>query len=905
MLSETKPRVVVAGDVYIDWLSVPAAPAAKGTASPPLRNWQLKDGRNMYPRRGGAWLTADLVEAAVKVAVGDRAIVIKPSVPGDLNSIPPEDVIHSMLALDTFKRDWRGKVVEVWGVRKFEGFAGPADGSPRNPPAPDPDTATADVVVLDDAGNGFRDVQSQGTWPKALLEGKLPIVVYKVRRPLQDGDLWERLEASHLDRTIAILDVDDLRAAGASISRHLSWERTAAECAMSLCYDDAYQRLAECRHLIVTLGLEGALHIRKPDGLGRPRLVDASGVDREKGRYQASLWYVPDLIEGDLQHGHRRGKMSGLHSAFVAAVTASVVEKIVAVAAEASQSTEGEKAVAGDTEAPRPTEEMVGEGVHKGIVAARRLLELAFGRIKTGTKASALAQTAFTHPTRGLFGKPPLAEFRVERVDLPPILIPPQPKQMSRLRYWRIIDSMRRVPMRELAEKVALEGLGRALPEIPVARFGKLETIDRWEIEGYRSIRNMLREYLRNPRRDHPLCIAVFGRPGSGKSFGVTEVARSVADGDQIELSVFNLSQWKSVEDLAVALHRVRDSGLRGKVPLVFFDEFDSKLDGQELGWLKYFLAPMNDGVFSDGQFTHLIGPAIFVFAGGTCSAFQEFRTKSLGESNAERKVPDFLSRLRGTVDVVGPDPLTDTRKISRAMILRWALKKRSKQLFDAEETLKIDRNLLAAFLNVMEFRHGARSIEAIVEMSQLEGCERFVPSFLPPPPQLRLHVDPQEFLGILKQWPRFEPHIEPIARSLHERFVHDELKGETDPVKVAEIRRKPGRQVWEDLDEIYCESNRDQAAHILTKLAVVGCDLEPKPDEESVGAFKFTEDEVQLLAQMEHERWMAERRTKEPDHPDLKPWVDLPEEEKEKDIQHIRSLSEILRGEKLQIVRR
>ena len=42
-------------------------------------------------------------------------------------------------------------------------------------------------------------------------------------------------------------------------------------------------------------------------------------------------------------------------------------------------------------------------------------------------------------------------------------------------------------------------------------------------------------------------------------------------------------------------------------------------------GWLRYFLAPMQDGKFLQGEMAHPIGKAIFVFAGGTSWTLDNF----------------------------------------------------------------------------------------------------------------------------------------------------------------------------------------------------------------------------------------------------------------------------------------
>ena len=239
--------------------------------------------------------------------------------------------------------------------------------------------------------------------------------------------------------------------------------------------------------------------------------------------------------------------------------------------------------------------------------------------------------------------------------------------------------------LEKLAFLIVKKGFS-SVKDFPVGKFGKLTTVDRTEIESFRSIKNIIGEYINSQKNRKPLSIAVFGSPGSGKSFGVTEVAESI-DSEGIEKITFNISQFTSTRDLANAFHRIRDISLKGKVPLVFFDEFDSKFNDEELGWIKYFLVPMQDGEFLDLESMHPIGKSIFVFAGSTYNSFKEFfdfcsylnkQSKSYTETDPSRKIsnkcPDFLSRLRGYVNILGLNRANEedeTHIIRRAIQLR------------------------------------------------------------------------------------------------------------------------------------------------------------------------------------------------------------------------------------------
>jgi hypothetical protein len=64
---------------------------------------------------------------------------------------------------------------------------------------------------------------------------------------------------------------------------------------------------------------------------------------------------------------------------------------------------------------------------------------------------------------------------------------------------------------------------------------------------------------------------------------------------------------------------------------------------------------------------------------------------------------------------------------------------------------LEIDEGVLRAFLAIDEYIHGARSMQAIVEMSTLSGKPRFERSSLPARRQLALHVDAGRFLELVR----------------------------------------------------------------------------------------------------------------------------------------------------------
>lgn len=137
---------------------------------------------------------------------------------------------------------------------------------------------------------------------------------------------------------------------------------------------------------------------------------------------------------------------------------------------------------------------------------------------------------------------------------------------------------------------------------------------------------------------------------------------------------------------------------------------------------------------------------------------------------------------------------------------------------------------------------------------------------------------------------------IERLAEAIHERFRRNQAG------------RKPASdgalRAWDELSEALKDSNRSQAEDILRKLDAIGCVV-------SVGmpldGFAFTGPELERLAEMEHRRWVAERRrngwtlgsTRDPDRrvtPWLMPYDELPEEIREYDREAVRAIPDLLR---------
>ena len=853
------PRILVAGD------AVREIRVFRGSRD--LPSDFLSPGTHQTTSIGNAVFLARLLESAFAVdasrAAQKTAQVVLGLDEGGLASLP------SFLTSHEVWRPFPAAGGAVWRLAEKLGYGwkpkdATADGAYSKLVNADALAAPSDIVVLDDAGLLYRLAPQRAGWPLFLAtptaaSDRLPRwIVLKTTSPLAAGDLWRALEP-HRDRLVIVLDIEDLRREEARITQGASWERTALDLVRELQDNPSLNPLLGCRHLVLRIGLEGAFVATSTRGR----------IDR------AQLFFDPDLMEGDFTLREKiDGEVFGATSALVTGVV-----RHLAVDADAQN---------------------LQSGVRAGIAAARHLLKTGLGPVDRDPPpswdfAGLRAQLQPADQKSGLF----LAGVNV-------------PLANAAADTWTIIaanhaTAQTRGPLFGVAAKLALAGPD-FLVDAPKQRFGKVMTVDRAEIESLRGVRDLMREYAASGEQK-PLSIGVFGPPGAGKSFAVKEIARGVF-GEKVPLLEFNLSQFAGPADLIGALHQVRDIAIEGRIPVVFWDEFDSR----GYFWLQYQLAPMQDGKFLEGQITHPIGRAVFVFAGGTSKDFAGFGPPEEESAEARKakqewkllKGPDFKSRLAGYLNILGPnprrkgcgpaeavDPTDICFPIRRALLLRALFGAKDKQI------LEIDRGLLGALLEIKEYKHGSRSVEKIANLLVQHGKRGALRrSDLPTAEIVSIHAELAEIEELSRRDFSFRCQASTLAPAFHLYY--------------RELCKREGWAFKYDVD--YAElpdeikSDNEAAAHrlpFILRLAPLWVVPAGPAALAAERAREILSAHVEILSEAEHDGWMEHKlrngwRLGARDdasrvHDLLVPYRRLSEKEKDKDRQNVLHYPEIV----------
>ncbi len=816
-----------------------------------------KNGTCVKTSAGGYFLIADILQ---KTDLSDNVEITTQK--------PKPDNQHGYAVWQSFDDVWRVSHKMGYGHRP-QHF-----GTPQKK-ADVWDNKNCDIVVFDDAAMSYRF--NSKNWPSFIFENthSPELIISKMSFPTTKGDLWTYLRDNNFtENMIIIVSADDLRRGEVKISQGISWERTIQDVLVEIKSNAALKDLKLCRHLIITFGSEGALWIQPQDSFGDSpiKMIFDPG-------YQENAWKTKF-----------NGEVLGRSSCFTSGVIYSIANFM-------------------GTPPFNIKNLDLCDGIISGLSAMRALLKSGHGDSKTSP--------AFPYETIGhTISTVKPKEFRC--VSLPQTAF-------SASISWSLIEGSmpdESGPLYGRARQVALYGPA-VLQDIPFGSFGQLYTVDRNEIESLNGIKELITNYIAKQKQDKPLSLGVFGPPGAGKSFGIKQIAKGIM-GEDVSILEFNLSQFNDPGMLSDALHQVRDEVLKGGTPVVFWDEFDSR----ELFWLQYLLAPMQDGAFLEGQISHPIGKCIFVFAGGTSYTMENFEPVNLKHEKKDfpeeqmkrnenainvfklKKGPDFVSRLHGYLNVLGPnrrqifnldteqweDDLSDNCfPLRRALLLRVM-----SGVFDKHQRFDIDFGMLNGFIKIDKYKHGSRSMETIIRLTKKKNFNGLLRSNLPPRSQAAIHVKYDVFLKLIEQDKPFKNNCDTFAENIHNFYKSIAAKeGWNEPWAIA----------WEKLTPPFQEDNKAAARRIPDIFSLISLQV---ADESDTGAIdidlvkKLVEDNIDVLGEAEHELWMKEkiengwvygnkRDDEKKIQPCIAPYDELPEKEKQKDKNAVRNYLTLL----------
>lgn len=135
------------------------------------------------------------------------------------------------------------------------------------------------------------------------------------------------------------------------------------------------------------------------------------------------------------------------------------------------------------------------------------------------------------------------------------------------------------------------------------------------------------------------------------------------------------------------------------------------------------------------------------------------------------------------------------------------------------------------------------------------------------------------------------------IAQAIHENYRAARMAGSHID--------DPSMASWEQLSDVFKESNIQQANDIFRKLRRIGCTA-VRVEGREVAKMTFADNDIEIMAEMEHARWNVERlldgwrwsdvrdSTKKTS-PYLVGWIDLPEHVREWDRETVRKIPEFL----------
>ncbi len=866
-----KKTVVVCGDVTCDWLLKMREPVS--TASGLFINDTVVTKLRLP---GGAALLGSMIakcslidnESKKETKAFD---VIKPNIhPKSLH-----DYHHCYGVL----RQYGDQNEPIWRIQRL---LGSDDLTKKNPSVSVPAVDNIDLLVISDGNLGYRKLQEDVKFPIAKLSDSGRIILRMTGLAPKGSNLWSTLtdpSETYRNRLTCVTHISHLLNEQARIRLDGSWESLLSGLYREMLVNPQLNHLLEAKTVHICIGTTGVLSIDRLTDIPLNENLELTATPESQFRAEAVF---NASAHGFLEISESSGKVMGMTMSFVASMALLDLNS---------------------NDVSRPT--MIQRWIESTIACHEQGYKITETEDEETLQSFQVGEFPFVAVAKALNNTAQDIDTEKSPVSRSYALanVPSDTSLRLATEDWMIFPSSDPIAVEQVSKKLVYNGIETGFSGYPYSSFGDLVVFNRSEIDGIRAFINGVKQYS-DSSQTAPFSVALFGQPGSGKSFAVKEIMKhfSMVAGKETCLLTFNLSQLE-LEDFDGCFEIIRDATLRGNLPFVLWDEFDS----HKLSYLAKFLAPMQDGARQDPQGIHPFGKAVFIFAGGVYSSLKEMQDKA--HLFKEAKVPDFLSRLKGYLDIaginpdsVGEDPIKDFSYIvRRALILRSVLERLSENkgnLFSL-----IDSGVLFALLNVKMYQHGVRSMEAVIKACDF-STGSILRSSLPSKAVLGLHVsDAEEFLriayGELEEGKKEELAIASYL-ALYNLRAHSTL----------------ALKNWDELEDEEKEIVEDVVAFLWSR--VISDQLPdfrgvpwPVAGEDVI----FNEAQILTLAHLQHEQWRARKYLYKPshvidellkknNHPDLAPFELIEAEFKEILLKFVRCYPNLLRKCQLGLIR-
>jgi len=268
-----------------------------------------------------------------------------------------------------------------------------------------------------------------------------------------------------------------------------------------------------------------------------------------------------------------------------------------------------------------------------------------------------------------------------------------------------------------------------------VLKFGDLSTASVKYARRLLSLTSTLEAYItKNIENARTFSFAIFGKPGSGKTYVAKNIKEAITGKTIQDIHVIecNMSECDEIS-FNNKRREIQDTILKGKIPFVIWDEFDTFYGGNKAGWLSKFISPMEE-----------VGKRIYVFVGGIFEDQSKFIDWTKTDKGIELKGPDFHRRLAGHLlippsdiyrneEKKGVDYSEDEILIDRAITIR--------KLLENKTQVKKIENRVFAYLLFIPLRHGIGSLDKLIENSELSNTDIFKLHHLPHRYVRHMHV--------------------------------------------------------------------------------------------------------------------------------------------------------------------